>query len=450
MTTIELVKELYKNDKGEPFELTLSQGEIFDAIFGKLYPRLFITAWTQFGKSDVASMAMLSRICGYSERFAIVAPTNRKAGIIMGYLIDHTFDNPITLNKFSIGENESLERIRRERNKSHLTFKHSKGLGEVMTLSAEGRRTKDVINQLLGFGAPNVLIDESPLLSLEHYAGILRMLGGHKENMLVEIGNAVYRNHFYKASRDSMYHKIIVPYEKGIEEGRQTKGYFDEMERKMPPQLFNSLYKCQFPDETAIDSKGYSPLLTETELDKAYVNDIQIWGDLKLGCDVAGGGKNYSVIVLRGTNGAKLLYRQQNPDTMSFTGIILRFAEKYKVEGHNIFVDVVGIGKGVYDRLIEHEDYKNVQGVNVGNSADEEYLNKRAQAFWQMTEWLRSGGQLKRHSAWEELLSLRYKVQSDKKIKIKPKEEMFEEGIASPDVADALMLTFCGSAKSGI
>ena len=46
---------------------------------------------------------------------------------------------------------------------------------------------------------------------------------------------------------------------------------------------------------------------------------------------------------------------------------------------------------------------------------------------------------------------MRWKTQSDKKVKIKTKEEMRDDGIESPDVADAFMLTFAkiGMGNSG-
>ncbi len=39
-------------------------------------------------------------------------------------------------------------------------------------------------------------------------------------------------------------------------------------------------------------------------------------------------------------------------------------------------------------------------------------------------------------------MDVRWKTQSDKKIKIKSKDEMREDGIESPDNADAFMITF--------
>jgi hypothetical protein len=46
----------------------------------------------------------------------------------------------------------------------------------------------------------------------------------------------------------------------------------------------------------------------------------------------------------------------------------------------------------------------------------------------------------------DEILHVRWKTQSDKKVKIKSKDEMRDDGIESPDVADAFMLTFAKTA----
>ena len=60
--------------------------------------------------------------------------------------------------------------------------------------------------------------------------------------------------------------------------------------------------------------------------------------------------------------------------------------------------------------------------------------------FWRMKEWSTTSELEK--EVWLDLLDIRYKVQSDKKVKIKSKDEMLGEGIVSPDTADSLSLTF--------
>lgn len=173
-TTWDLVHSLFKDDLGRPFAMTPAQNEIFDCIFKKQSPdgkrRIHIETLTQFGKSDVVSMAVLTRISTYPEKWVIVAPSQSKARIIVGYLIKHIFDNEYTISKFKVKEGESLESVRRERSKNRLTFEvGGGGIGEVFILSAESRLTgsEDVGNALMGFGCIvggyNVMTDKGNL-----------------------------------------------------------------------------------------------------------------------------------------------------------------------------------------------------------------------------------------------------------------------------------------------
>ena len=207
-STFELVKNLYRNDYGKPFEMTAGQNEIFDAIFKKQHGRLHIMTFTQYGKSDVVSMAVLTRVATFGEKFCIVAPSQPKARIITGYLIKHIFDNEFTMSRFRIREGESMEGIRRERSKNRLTFDVGNNqIGEVFILSAESRLTsgEDIGNALMGFGAPNVVMDEAALISDEADAKAMRMVGGFTgmgNDFVVKIGNPFTRGHFLKAYED--------------------------------------------------------------------------------------------------------------------------------------------------------------------------------------------------------------------------------------------------------
>jgi len=438
----QIVSHNFRNSEGEPFELTPSQEDIFRIIFTRRYPRVQCITYTQFGKSDVSAISALSRVTVFPEKWAIVAPSTKKAGIIMGYIIDHIFDNPVFRQQFKIKEGEDIERIRRERRKDYVTFNLGRGeIGGVYTLSTEGKRTKDVLDAIMGFGAKNIVLDESSLISDQQYAGVKRMLGGHKDNFLFEIGNPFRRNHFLRTWRDPNYHHILVDYKQGIKEGRITEEFIDEMRRE---KFFDIMYECKFPEEEAIDTKGYMSLVTEADLDRAYVEDIKIFGRLRMGVDVGGGGSGKSVICLRGTNGARIPYSERSSDTMSLVGETLKFKDMYGVKAEEIFVDAIGVGKGVSDRLNEHFaiDFKKVNRVVWGSKPyKEDFINSKAESFWGLKEWIRNG-KLVRHKGWEELLNIKYKIQSDKKVKIISKEDLIREGIPSPDHADALALTF--------
>ena len=63
--------------------------------------------------------------------------------------------------------------------------------------------------------------------------------------------------------------------------------------------------------------------------------------------------------------------------------------------------------------------------------------------YWRAREWILRGGKLEQDDDWFELTKMKWKVaDSSGKIKMMSKEEMLKEGIDSPDVADALSMTF--------
>jgi hypothetical protein len=435
----QLVQSRYKNGSGQPFELVPGQEDIFEIIATRKYPRTDCRTYTQYGKSETVAMGVLTRITTYPEKWCIVAPSTKKARIIMSAIISHTFDNEYTLAMFDVEEGESVERIRRERSKDRMNYRHADGrLGEVFILSSEGKRTTDLLDAMMGFGSPNVIIDESSLIDDLPYVGILRMLGGHKDNFLFEIGNAMRRNHFMKSSIDPHYHHINITCEQGMKEGRISKEFVDEM-RVRP--MFKQLYMNEWPDADAIDQDGYSPLFSEKFLNTRNNFDGDLFGEEKIGVDVAGEGSNFSTITLRARNAAELLYKEHTPDTMQLVAVVVQVLKEHPKA--KAYIDKVGIGKPVFDRLKEIPEIADrVVGVMAGEKADntEEFYNKRAEMYWRMHEWLQIAKLV--GDEWIDLLDVKYKVQSDKKIKIKSKDEMRRDGIESPDVADGLSLTF--------
>lgn len=436
----QLVRRLYKNSKGEPFEMTDGQAELFHLIFTKKYPRNHIETFTRYGKSEIVSMAVLTRVSTFPEKWAIVAGKESKAHIIMDYVIRHIFDNEYTRQRFIIGAGESAESIQRYRNKKRINFNVGKGkLGELFICSAK---------EAMGFGAPNVIEDEAALISDQDHALVMRMLGDQRDNFLVKIGNPWESKHFRESHDDIRYHKFIVDYRQGIKEGRLTPAYVDEM-RKQP--FFDVLYECKFPQEGTVDEKGWVPLLTKGEVEGAMI-DIGIgFGVNKLGVDVAGGGRNFSVIVQRYTNLARIVYKSHEPDTMLLAESVMNLKRKedergQKILPQNILVDSLGIGKGMYDLLA-----RNLPGVFGVNGASEpmydrdRFVNLRAEMYWRAREWIKSGGKLLKDDDWYQLADIKYKVKlsgGKGKMQIISKDDLLKEGIASPDIADAFAMTF--------
>ena len=196
-----------------------------------------------------------------------------------------------------------------------------------------------------------------------------------------------------------------------------------------------------FPKEDAIDDKGFVPLLAANDL--RYTQDEQFVGTVKMGLDPAGMGKDETVWVVRDPFKAKIVAVEKFSDAKSIAQKTITLAHYYNVDSKNIFIDNFGVGANI---AMEMAIAKCVPTpLNVGEKAenDEVYINKRAEIYWRMKEWMRKGGELNGgETDWTQMLTIRYRRELSGKLKIMGKEEMRKEGIKSPDRVDALSLTF--------
>lgn len=448
-----IANSLFKTRDGQPVDMTYAQCILFAQIFWQLNPRVHVMTYTQYGKSETIAMAVLARSVFIAEPYAILGPTKEKAQIIMDYIIQHIFDNAETQRAFMLDPGDNTEYIRRYRNKRKLTFEVKK---PNIRRAQKGQYSEIYVQsaaEALGFGAKNVIEDESGLIADEDHTLVLRMLGGFKENFLCKVGNPFNRNHFMKSFKDPAYTKLVITGEDGVEEGRLSPEFLEEMRKGIPPQQFAVLYDCKFPEAESIDREGYVPLITEKELENFYM-PVKLFGELRMGVDVAGEGGNYTTITVRGENGAHLKFKKHTADTMTIITRVQEVGKLYNIpiDDQHVFVDKGGIGIALCDRMNEMFP-GNSFGINFGGKPEasdgwEQFINRRAQMYWRAAQWLRKGGRLDPKEAYAGLANIRYKIQSDKKIKLRSKQEMIQEdGGVSPDEEDSLALTFATEYK---
>ena len=445
--TQDLVATLYKDDQHNPVMISNGQDEIFRAVAMKLYPRLHVMCHTRFGKSMDVGLAVLTRAATFPERWAIIAGKKDKAQIIMNVVNGHLFDNEYVKAKFIPDSGDNLEEIRRYRNKNHITFKLAPGqFSEIFIGSA---------SDALGFGAPNVIEDESALIDDNDHSLVMRMLGDDpKQNFLCKIGNPFNRNHFLASYHDPSYHKIVWDCYRSLKEGvRMTRDFLEE-QRKY--SFFKVLYECMFPSASEIDESGWMYLIGDNDIIAAQKRNNNPYGVRRLGIDVQRGGRNYNVWCLRDSTQAKVLQKSLDNDIILVGDTTLNFLREQGVQPYNTFVDDSGVGGGVTDYLKSRgchinpvnfggEASKVVQIVNGKQEEKAEYLNVRAEVYAGregLQTWLKTSGQLIPHEDWIQLTKIRYRKNAQGKVQIEPKEKMRERGIESPDVADALALTF--------
>jgi hypothetical protein len=439
--TQQLVRQLYKDEQGNPIDLSTGQDILFQTIFAKLHPRNHVMTHTRYGKSMTTALAVLTRCATYPERWAIVAGQKDKARIIIDHVINHIFDNDYTKSRFIPEKGEDMETIRRYKNKNRLTFKTD--------VTKEGKTLLSEIfigsaKDALGFGAANVVEDESALIPDDEHAFVMRMLGDNpKENFLVKIGNPFNRNHFLRSAVDPNYHKFVVDCYDSLKEGRITQDVITEMRQFA---FFKVLYECDFPSEGEIDEEGWLNLLVEDDINIAQNRTIQPYGIPRLGVDVAKGGRNFNCWVLRGDNYAKVLRKDHEEDSVKIADQTYKLMLEHGVIDRAVFVDDTGVGHGVVS-ILKNRNIK-VNAVNFAEHdfIEKQHLNLRAQVYAGpkgVQAWVKGGAKLEPYDGWKELTKVRYKKQERSgRTMIESKDDMRKRGIESPDVADALALTF--------
>jgi hypothetical protein len=429
---------------GKPANEVATEGEIeiFHAIIFRHYKRLEILCCTQYGKSLFVALACIILTCILKEVVCIVAPTTEKSRIIMRYYIQHLGDGKNFIA--TLEKNTKFERLMLEENKERIMLNNG---GGIFVLSANATNSQKGVESAMGAGASNVILDEASLIPDDIEATIFRMIAGKgKDAFYCKIGNPFYRNHFLKTRLDSSYNQIFIDYHQALKEGRYTQSFIEEARLK---PYFDILFSCQFPDEDSVDREGYIPLFSDKLVHEAMEKTVLPFGEKRLGVDIAEGGGDYNAFVLKQKNYMSVIKKYKSENTMHTASEIKMACNDYEVVDRNVFVDSIGIGKGVVDHLREQKWY--VTPVKFSESAEaefssEEFYNLRAQCYWQLSQWLKAGGALSKDREWFNLLSIKYKIKNGK-ILIKPKDEIRKELGFSPDVLDAAALVFARSSS---
>ena len=189
-------------------------------------------------------------------------------------------------------------------------------------------------------------------------------------------------------------------------------------------------------------------LIAAELVDAAMIRDVfhNVADPLKYGLDVARFGDDRSVLVKRQGNVVLEIKSWHGNDLMETTG---RVAAEARIDKPTeICVDSIGMGGGVADRLRELKF--NVRDVNVSESSamNPEAAKLRDELWLSARDWFKTRAVKipKNDDLRQELCSPTYTYLSNGKTKVEAKAEMKKRGLRSPDLADALCLTFAGEA----
>jgi len=192
----------------------------------------------------------------------------------------------------------------------------------------------------------------------------------------------------------------------------------------------------EFPTEG--DDQFIAPHLVNGAIERERWRDVS--APIVIGVDPARGGLDSTVLVVRQGRDIIAIERHQGDDTMTTVGRVIDAIEQYRPA--LVAIDEGGLGYGILDRLTEQK-YK-IRGVNFGWKAKNPrmYVNKRAEIWGAMKAWLQTASIPNDRQLKQDLVGPQKKPTSSGAIQLEGKKEMRARGLASPDAADALAITF--------
>jgi phage terminase large subunit len=296
---------------------------------------------------------------------------------------------------------------------------------------------------LQGFHSENILflIDEAPGVAEQVFQvaeGALSTDGA----FVVMAGNPTREDGYFHDSHHKRRESWACLHWDGETSPLVSKTYVEEMKKKygVDSPIYQVRVKGNF--STAVDgviSLGLCEAAKARDV-RPLANAEERWG-----LDVGRFGDDSTALAKRKGN-VQLEPTKEwfGKDTMQTVGILKNEYDKAANKPTVIAVDVIGIGAGVVDRAKELK--LPVVGVNVAESAsvEDHYMRLRDELWFEGRKWLEAKDcKLCDDDALiAELTTAKYAIQSNGKIKVEGKDEMRKRGIASPNRADAWLLTF--------
>lgn len=160
-----------------------------------------------------------------------------------------------------------------------------------------------------------------------------------------------------------------------------------------------------------------------------------------LSVDVARFGDDKSVILCRQGRQARILAKLSGVDTVQLAERVIAFINSEHPDA--VVIDGDGLGAGVVDQL-RHRGF-HVHEFHGGSTPWDAaaYFNRRAEVWAKMAEWLKAGAEIPDDPELDvDLTGVQYGYSAKQQIQLEKKEDMKKRGMASPDLGDALAMTF--------
>lgn len=291
---------------------------------------------------------------------------------------------------------------------------------------------------LRGIYLDGVVMDEVADMRPNVWGEVIRPALSDRKGWALFIGTPKGINLFYElyqhaVSDPTWYAAVYKADDTGIIDAEELKA----ARREMTDSQYAQEFLCDF---AASNDDILIPVSLAIQAADKEMHDTEVQGMYRvIGVDVARYGNDKSVIVKR--IGLKV-YEPIVIDDISNTDLahlVMKHINDFQPESVNIDA---GRGEGVIDVL--RDNRFRVNEINFGGTqgVPKYYRNKRAEMWHKMKKFMESGGSIPNHTQLiSELAAQTYTMANDV-FTMTSKDKMRKDGIKSPDIADALALTF--------
>lgn len=315
----------------------------------------------------------------------------------------------------------------------------------------------DASDKFQGWHAENILIivDEASGVSPDVYDAIEGVMSGGVTVRLLLTGNPLRRTgDFAESWSDSTYNTVHIPStdSPNVQEGEivipglTTKEWVDDMRKKYGED--SDVYRVRVLGQPP--QKESDTLIGIDTIEAAKNKDREKYGETEvIGLDPARFGDDKTAFVYRRGNYSEVMRTIDKQDTMECAGQAMDYLREFP--NAVVRIDITGgLGAGVFDRLKEQKYHDRVEGVNVGESAtnSDRYYNLRTEGWYQIRDWLEDAI-LEDHPDWDQLAHPKYEIRSTGQLRLESKKKMKKRGVDSPNIGDALALTFQRATEGG-
>lgn len=264
-------------------------------------------------------------------------------------------------------------------------------------------------------------------------------------------------NHMHGMSRmaeknDNWFYQYLTCDDTGVP---TQEAIIEERKAGMKESLIEQEFYCSW---TASTESAFIPLdivAPTLSMDAELNNDEYDFEPRIFGCDVAYSAKgDKAAICYRQGRKVHFLRWYRGMDNMAFANEIARFIKI--VKPHAVFIDA-GRGEGVISRLDQLGYSHLVRGIHFGGKVYEEGLaNMKALMWTRMMEWFmdqlipdmtnldtaKESNEDVEEDLTKELSTPFMVIDEKNQVKVESKQSLKSRGVASPDLAESLGLTF--------